>query len=550
MCDRVAVSSLLDLESRYNRAIEEKTLLEQEIIQKQELEGEFQRLKDEMRGMPCGTRHKGSLMGVDANNEIAILRDHLTRAVPTPPSSVSVHMSPPHAPGREHTLPDIPPFVSSPSSSRPASPEYAPTPPPKAQPTPDMKALRRLPRSATASSIPTLSPAAKRNPLPGSSSGLTQLARSSTSRNLANAAVPPGSPAQALRKSGARIPSNANHTVRSKGVKLLHDLQARLKAADDKLGSKGPRRNVSNPAPSGPRRDVTGPPAPGPHPHYRLAMLNDSQTQLPHTPPTYTGDLSGTTFLSPNGWEIVGHPDTPAGFTTPSDRHLGIRRDEPPSPLEPNFRAVSTTSTSSRGLPSRPGIPSPLASTHLTRSTARPPSRSGLPRPASRHNDLNINDQLRPLSPTMLPKPTRTLARALSPSTPGTPSSRPASRSAHRVLGRGPPPPSHVFPNTTHQPLALSVSTSTPNGLRRSTRRSSLGVHERGLPPSNIPAPVSRGGTPTRPTSIATSLAYAPPVPRIPSAHLRESVRRNGVMGESQRERPKSEFQRETGWKT
>ena len=47
---RVAVSSLLDLESKYNRAIEEKTLLEQEVIQRQELEEECQRLKDDVRG--------------------------------------------------------------------------------------------------------------------------------------------------------------------------------------------------------------------------------------------------------------------------------------------------------------------------------------------------------------------------------------------------------------------------------------------------------------------------------------------------------------------
>jgi nuclear distribution protein NudE len=50
---RVAVSSLLDLESKYNRAIEEKTLLEQEVIQRQELEEECQRLKDDVRGESC-----------------------------------------------------------------------------------------------------------------------------------------------------------------------------------------------------------------------------------------------------------------------------------------------------------------------------------------------------------------------------------------------------------------------------------------------------------------------------------------------------------------
>ncbi len=48
---RVAVSSLLDLESKYNRAIEERTLLEQEVLQRQELEEEHQRLKDDLRGI-------------------------------------------------------------------------------------------------------------------------------------------------------------------------------------------------------------------------------------------------------------------------------------------------------------------------------------------------------------------------------------------------------------------------------------------------------------------------------------------------------------------
>jgi len=41
----------LDLESKYNRAIEEKTLLEQEVVQKQDLEAECQRLKDDVRGV-------------------------------------------------------------------------------------------------------------------------------------------------------------------------------------------------------------------------------------------------------------------------------------------------------------------------------------------------------------------------------------------------------------------------------------------------------------------------------------------------------------------
>lgn len=43
-------SSLADMEGRYNRAIEDKTLLEQELIGKVQVEEEVQRLKDEING--------------------------------------------------------------------------------------------------------------------------------------------------------------------------------------------------------------------------------------------------------------------------------------------------------------------------------------------------------------------------------------------------------------------------------------------------------------------------------------------------------------------
>jgi hypothetical protein len=286
-------------------------------------------------------------------------------------------------------------------------------------------------------------------------------------------------------------------------------------------------------------------------PHSRIAAL--AQEEGISTPPSHPSDRSGGTFLSPTDWTLIGHPDDSFDMDTPTNqgKKTEFLRNEPSSPLEENFRTVSTTSTStntSRGLPSRPGIPSPLASTLLTKSTsARTPSRSGLPRPTSRAT--NLADASRPLSPSMIPQPTHTHLRALSP-TSSTSNSRPTSRTAHRAIGRGPPPSAHHYPNTTHQPLALSVSTSTPNSLRRSTRRSSLGVAEHQLPPTGIPAPVTqraRGpGTPTRPVSVPVFTGNTPPpVPRIPSAHLKESVRRHGLMGASQRDRA----ERPSQWK-
>ena len=49
--ERAVSSSLADIESKYSRALEEKILLEHELLDKASLEEETQRLKDELRGL-------------------------------------------------------------------------------------------------------------------------------------------------------------------------------------------------------------------------------------------------------------------------------------------------------------------------------------------------------------------------------------------------------------------------------------------------------------------------------------------------------------------
>ena len=48
--ERAVSSSLADIEAKYSRALEEKILLEHELLDKANLEEESQRLKDELRG--------------------------------------------------------------------------------------------------------------------------------------------------------------------------------------------------------------------------------------------------------------------------------------------------------------------------------------------------------------------------------------------------------------------------------------------------------------------------------------------------------------------
>ncbi|KAF7436937.1 NADH:ubiquinone oxidoreductase [Pleurotus ostreatus] len=88
--ERAVTSSLADVEAKYSKALEEKILLEHELLDKANVEEELQRLKDELR---------------DANVEVAILKDQLevasvpvvtppTEIVPTIPSSTSASSLP------------------------------------------------------------------------------------------------------------------------------------------------------------------------------------------------------------------------------------------------------------------------------------------------------------------------------------------------------------------------------------------------------------------------------------------------------------------------
>lgn len=53
---RMITESLADMESRYNRALEKTALLEEELVAKDQLREENQRLKDEIRGKRGASR--------------------------------------------------------------------------------------------------------------------------------------------------------------------------------------------------------------------------------------------------------------------------------------------------------------------------------------------------------------------------------------------------------------------------------------------------------------------------------------------------------------
>lgn len=491
-------------------------MLEQEVVQREELEVECQRLKDEVRGEST-IQTECLADDTDANSEIAILRDQMTRSVPTPPSSVSVPISPAQPPSN---LPPVE-IASSIDSDDEARVQRASPPRPT------------LPKSNTTASISSMASPSVRRTHPGltkSPSGLPSLARSTNTRNLV-AVAGPSSPSPFGRSAnhGSVRANNASParavsatSAKSKGFRLLHELQAKLKATDDKLGNKVPKRNVSNPMPLAPsKRNVSAASTSTVRaPHARVQALAGDSTPLSN---------EKSSILSPNGWIMVDDEVTPVAQMSRTGRA------EPASPLEPMSRAASQASqkSTSSKLPSRPGIPSPLTTStghggshhNLNKSTSRLPQRT-----PSRAGTSSLSQSVRPqsqadyrpMSPSMIPRPASSMMHALASSSHAasnsTPTSRANSQTTHRSLGRGPPP--KAFPN--YNPIKSSISTSTGSNpaLRKSTRRSSVGAPELALS-TGLPQP----RTPNRPVSVPSfdGLTPPPPVPRIPSVHLRES---------------------------
>ena len=492
----------------------------------------------------------------DSNNEITMLRDQMARSIPTPPSSVSAPMSPVQAPTK---LPPVDIPSSSEDEKRPR-PGHTPT------------TRTPFPKSNTTASLASLaSPSVRRTNtgMTKSPSGLPSLARSTNTRNLANVAGP-SSPSPFARTQGTLSTTKGRSTVASpvrvvsstsaktKGFRLLHELQAKLKATDDKLGTKVPKRNVSNPMPLAPsKRTISS---------ATTATTTNSSIRAPHARvQALAGDTTSTpstheksSILSPNGWILVDDENTPTN-------QIGMNyRDEPSSPLETfnNNRAASQASSKSTSskLPSRPGIPSPLTTSQghggnnplqksTTRLPQRTPSRAGISnlyqsiRPQSRTSDRDRErererererDHDRPMSPSMIPRPSSSMMHALSSissTVSGNPKSqshfnsnsapRAHSQTAHRTIGRGPPP--KAFPGSNPIKSSISTTAASNPALKRSTRRSSVGTHELQLSTSTgLPQP----RTPNRPVSVPVfHETPPPPVPRIPSVHLRESKR-------------------------
>ncbi|KAF9044821.1 hypothetical protein BDZ89DRAFT_1089761 [Hymenopellis radicata] len=363
--ERAVSSSLADAESKYSRALEEKILLEHELLDKANCEEQCQRFKDELR---------------DANAEISALKDQLLAAATASPdsSASSIHSSHSSESSTHHT-----PTIS--------NDDLLNTPPPA-----DLQLSDLDP--STDSLLSDDEEATPRKPTPSRTTGqsiLLQRAGLSTppkgiprsssipSPYSSTPRTPQNRPSPVTRK-----PSVASTTSKSKGVQMVSEMRARVKTLEQKIHTRVPRLRMGSNAP---RPNGTPTPSAIPSPPFNKSILARSSWENPLSRKSSESKRSQDSdkekdkkSADSTGWVLI-MEDSPSPRKEDTDR----RRLSSPS-----------RSTSQRG----------VASTSSSPTSALANFPSGIKRPQSRlsattSSTWSSSTISRPSTPTFLPLP-------------------------------------------------------------------------------------------------------------------------------------------------
>lgn len=446
--ERAISSSLADVEQKYARALEEKILLEHELLDKANVEEECQRMKDELRG----TLSQSALLSVltycygclDANEEINILKDQLTAAqqrannlsapsiesapassstdatpslsdedllrLPAPDMSLADLVSPPEIPAKEFPSTPIPVFSPRPrKQGNPISPPSRLHPPRTGVSTPS-NGSPSLTRSSTHPGLLS-SPSSRLQP------PRTPISRPAVSRNVS-----------ALNASTASTVSGVPPTVsRSKGVQMVSEMRARVKILEQKIHTRVPRlrmgsvtnRAAANAMPPPPiPAKASASPAPSTASSSRSAPNDERFATIPK-PRKTSVDLDADARRTPagdsSGWVLI-MEDSPSPV---KDKEKERRRTTSPPSAPTSFRPVSSISMES------PTSDSGSSRTHSALSQSV--MATGIRRPQSRlststegRSSISTNattstassiptPSSRPSTPTFLPVPSASL---------------------------------------------------------------------------------------------------------------------------------------------
>ncbi|KAJ9117585.1 hypothetical protein QFC22_004435 [Naganishia vaughanmartiniae] len=438
-------SSILDLESKHNRLLEEKILLEEDLLGRERLEEELQRLRDELRDQTLETAYLKSQLEKKQEeiDKLKLETKTLPHENPTPAilrisksqSSASLSTPPTAVVGQRHTFMSPVPERSMEMEESPGSSSLmtnstvrgttadvsgAPFGSPSQIPVARLKRLSgvgvasspgspSLRRSNTVDSISRMgsrnSPQQSRSsPLsPRYGTAAAPLNRSTNSRNIASLVLASssatGSPTPArhtivqrhasststpLRpvatpRRGSDAGSNSIYAAKrqeisSKTANLVARLQG-ISAAHKTVVRKtsGGFHRVANAISHHTHtghgmlaRSVSGQ---GDHAdqYYQQQQQGKGQQTGHDVPGGVLGDISTVSTNSPGSWVVVKDrstttPDGNIGVSVPLDPESenmgmvsGLRIGDPRTSL-----SVSTNSRSSKTLPARPGIPSPL----------------------------------------------------------------------------------------------------------------------------------------------------------------------------------------------
>ncbi|KAF8225069.1 hypothetical protein L208DRAFT_1409145 [Tricholoma matsutake] len=390
--ERAVSSSLADMESKYSRALEEKILLEHELLEKANLEEGSQRLRDELR---------------DANVEISILKDQLAAISNTsaPSETTSSHV-PLHA--TRIAIPSDDDLLNTPPPPDLQLCDLSPS-------TENLPSVNTTPKASNSGAQSALLQRAGFRPhkshltTPVASSGVT---RSNTLPSIYSPSTStPRTPA--LRPPTVRQPSQMSTTSttstisKNKGVQMVSEMRARVRNLEQKIHTRVPRLRIGSMT----TRLNANSPAP-------FAITNTSATSSSSSIKSSiysnrrSNDSRGSDEVEPknkknaggesSGWVLI-MEDSPS---PPKDKEKERRRLSSPSAPTAFRPGVSTS------------IPAPalglIKPNNLNQSTMN----AGIRRPQSRLSAGSLSTTTtssiptpvsRPATPTYLPVPTSSL---------------------------------------------------------------------------------------------------------------------------------------------
>ncbi|GJJ09532.1 hypothetical protein Clacol_003755 [Clathrus columnatus] len=383
--ERAVLSSLADVETKYSRVLEEKILLEQELLDKASLEEKTQRLKDELRGKVL----------FNASEEISNLRrlldeaennstTHHTTALPESGTGFSLSDNDHNAVKATSTdlqLSDLVPEVSDALDDTVRLPPKASSRDVPQQILPSTPSYTHSLRPVTSS-------------IPPRSSGLPVLSPQ----------VVGSSRGQTSTRSLARPPAPSGHqslATKSKGVQMISALRSRVQTTQQRLIPGIPRLRL------GSTTGRTVPPGPVNTTRSSTDSKRSGSLTINETPPNHVNGIDRGSGAHSPGWVLI---QTQDDSPYPSALKQGVqgRSFSPISPTTPsvtnkhayNHRSVSTTTS---GIPRRP--PSRLS---LTGTDESPTTQGG--RLSAGSSSIALSS--RPTTPTFLPVPTPSLLKS------------------------------------------------------------------------------------------------------------------------------------------